>query len=75
LDSKDRRNLILLTKILQNLANQVEFGIKEEFLVCMNPLIISYQDRTIEYLTKVCAGRKEVKEYIFEQQNKIKKIS
>jgi hypothetical protein len=72
LTPKDRRNLILLTKILQNLANQVKFGIKEEFLSCMNEILDEYQTKTNEYLLNVCASRKEAKEHIIEQQNKVR---
>eukprot|EP01112_Ceratiomyxa_fruticulosa_P013951 TRINITY_DN3958_c0_g1_i1.p1 TRINITY_DN3958_c0_g1~~TRINITY_DN3958_c0_g1_i1.p1 ORF type:complete len:612 (+),score=150.03 TRINITY_DN3958_c0_g1_i1:172-2007(+) len=36
---KARRSLILVSKILQNLANQVEFGNKEEYMCIMNGFI------------------------------------
>eukprot|EP00026_Physarum_polycephalum_P005719 Phypoly_transcript_05756.p1 GENE.Phypoly_transcript_05756~~Phypoly_transcript_05756.p1 ORF type:complete len:548 (+),score=128.32 Phypoly_transcript_05756:134-1777(+) len=38
-DTKARRSLILVSKILQNLANQVEFGSKEEYMKIMNSFI------------------------------------
>eukprot|EP00301_Raphidiophrys_heterophryoidea_P027211 c9545_g1_i1.p1 GENE.c9545_g1_i1~~c9545_g1_i1.p1 ORF type:complete len:947 (+),score=211.06 c9545_g1_i1:256-3096(+) len=34
-----RRNLILITKTLQNLSNNVQFGQKEQFMVVMNPFL------------------------------------
>lgn len=39
LTKENRRNLTLVTKVLQNISNGVEFGKKEEFMVCMNSLI------------------------------------
>eukprot|EP00164_Ancoracysta_twista_P011249 GFYU01017277.1.p1 GENE.GFYU01017277.1~~GFYU01017277.1.p1 ORF type:complete len:997 (+),score=255.84 GFYU01017277.1:467-3457(+) len=48
-----RRNLILVTKIIQNLSNNVEFGTKEEFMVPMNEVIKNYSTRMKEYLTSV----------------------
>jgi len=38
-DTKARRSLILVSKILQNLANQVEFGSKEDYMCIMNSFI------------------------------------
>jgi hypothetical protein len=37
-----RRNLTLISKILQNLSNGLMFGSKEEYMTCMNPLIDKY---------------------------------
>jgi len=34
-----RRNLILVSKVLQNVANGVEFGLKENYLTPLNPFI------------------------------------
>jgi Ras GTPase-activating protein 1 len=39
------RNLKLISKTLQNLANLVEFGQKEQFMAVMNPFISEYQGR------------------------------
>jgi len=36
-----RRSLILITKVLQNLANEIEFGKKESYMVKMNDFINS----------------------------------
>lgn len=40
---KARRILVLLSKILQTIANEREFGDKEEYMMCMNPLCGEYQ--------------------------------
>ncbi|KAI8801315.1 hypothetical protein BJ742DRAFT_685193 [Cladochytrium replicatum] len=38
--SKDlRRGLVLITKVIQNLANDVLFGVKESFMADLNPLL------------------------------------
>jgi hypothetical protein len=34
-----RRTLTLMAKVLQNISNGVEFGAKEEFMICLNPFI------------------------------------
>ena len=34
-----RRNLVLITKLLQNLANNVSFGKKEAYMVPMNSFV------------------------------------
>eukprot|EP00761_Pharyngomonas_kirbyi_P000703 gb/GECH01000703.1/.p1 GENE.gb/GECH01000703.1/~~gb/GECH01000703.1/.p1 ORF type:complete len:754 (+),score=170.42 gb/GECH01000703.1/:1-2262(+) len=50
---KALRNLILVSKILQSMSNGVEFGEKEEYMVCMNGLV---QDLTIpmhDYITSL----------------------
>eukprot|EP00771_Trimastix_marina_P000920 gnl/Trimastix_PCT/1954.p1 GENE.gnl/Trimastix_PCT/1954~~gnl/Trimastix_PCT/1954.p1 ORF type:complete len:473 (+),score=92.72 gnl/Trimastix_PCT/1954:46-1419(+) len=52
--SMHRRNLSLLGKLLQNLANNVLFGAKEEYMVIVNPFIHTNRDRMIEYLEDVC---------------------
>ena len=48
-----RRNLTLITKLLQNLSNGVEFGKKEPYMTPMNSFINNNQKRMNEYLTKV----------------------
>lgn len=51
--SNVRRVLILVTKILQNLVNQVEFGEKETHMVCMNKFLQSNQKKCSEYYLKL----------------------
>jgi ankyrin repeat protein len=48
-----RRNLTLITKLLQNLSNNVEFGSKEQFMVPMNVFIERNRDRMTQYLTEL----------------------
>jgi ankyrin repeat protein len=48
-----RRNLTLVTKLLQNLSNNVEFGSKEQFMVPMNVFIDKNRDRMTQYLTEL----------------------
>jgi hypothetical protein len=51
IQSKDiRRGLVLVTKIIQNLANNVVFGGKEAFMVELNPFIVTNHDRVFEFL-------------------------
>jgi len=39
IDERDRRNLQLVGKVLQNLANQIRFGGKEGYMKVMNPFV------------------------------------
>ena len=39
LTAQNRRSLVLISKVLQNLANDVEFGEKESYMTVMNSLI------------------------------------
>eukprot|EP01088_Endostelium_zonatum_P017075 TRINITY_DN4868_c0_g1_i2.p1 TRINITY_DN4868_c0_g1~~TRINITY_DN4868_c0_g1_i2.p1 ORF type:complete len:948 (-),score=182.08 TRINITY_DN4868_c0_g1_i2:93-2936(-) len=45
-----RRNLVLITKILQNISNQIGFGIKEEYMCCMNDFIVKNITKVEEWL-------------------------
>lgn len=38
-----RRVLVLLSKILQTIANEREFGDKESYMMCMNNLCVEYR--------------------------------
>lgn len=49
-DARNRRTFTLLAKTLQNLANLVEFGNKEEYMVKMNNLIHSNIPKMINYV-------------------------
>jgi hypothetical protein len=48
-----RRNLTLITKILQNLASGVEFGKKEQFMTCLNSFIEEKQKSMNKYFDNV----------------------
>ena len=50
LSSKTRRGLVLATKILQNLANRVQFGQKEEYMSVANSFIEDNMARMRAYL-------------------------
>lgn len=43
ISDKQRRMLVLVSKILQTIANERTFGEKEEYMMCMNPLVNEYQ--------------------------------
>lgn len=48
-----RRALTLVAKILQNLANGVEFGGKEQFMVEFNPFVTNNAHRITEFLDRL----------------------
>lgn len=52
-DPKARRSLILVSKILQNLSNQVEFGAKEEYMYIMNPFITGNMDAMAKFVDEL----------------------
>ncbi|KAK2956501.1 putative neurofibromatosis type 1 [Blattamonas nauphoetae] len=48
-----RKNLIVITKVLQGLANGVEFGEKEEKMIVCNPLIRNHQNDMQKFLETI----------------------
>lgn len=48
-----RRNLTLLSKVVQNLSNNIPFGSKEEYMLPMNPFIEEYADKFKEFFQKI----------------------
>ncbi|KAG2393976.1 hypothetical protein C9374_003740 [Naegleria lovaniensis] len=48
-----QRNFILITKVIQNLANNVLFGNKERFMICMNDFLTQKKDVMREYLMSI----------------------
>ncbi len=48
-----RRNLTLITKLLQNLSNGIPFGSKEQYMTPMNSYIENNQDKMNSFLTKL----------------------
>jgi len=57
--ANSRRLLILITKVLQNLSNDVEFGAKEQYMVKMNdfiqtnrPKLLAFYDRLLKAPSK-----------------------
>jgi len=51
-----RRHLILVAKVIQNLANGIEFGNKEQFMVDLNPLILAYIFKIQNFLNELGFG-------------------
>ncbi|KAG2393224.1 hypothetical protein C9374_009801 [Naegleria lovaniensis] len=52
--SKQRRNLVLISKVVQQIANGFEFGAKETFMIPLNPLINEYIEKAKKFLVE-CA--------------------
>jgi hypothetical protein len=48
-----RRLLILITKVLQNLSNDVEFGTKEPYMAKMNDFIQSNRAKLTAFYEKL----------------------
>lgn len=48
-----RRQLVLVSKMLQNLANKVQFGGKEEFMAPLNPFIIDNAENLEKFYLKL----------------------
>jgi len=53
LSDRVRREVVLITKVLQNLANQVEFGAKEPFMAKLNSFIVSNRDELAKFYRQV----------------------
>ena len=51
IDQSGRRNLILVGKVLQNLANDTLFGAKEAYMVGMNPFMDSALQQLQRYVS------------------------
>ena len=51
--TEQRRMLVLVAKPLQNLANGVEFGAKEAFMIPLNALVTANRDRLDACLLQV----------------------
>lgn len=52
------RNLTLVAKSLQNLANMSEFGVKEAYMVAVNGTLTALRGGMTEYLDAVSVGRR-----------------
>ena len=44
------RSLVMVAKCLQNLANLVEFGVKESYMEVVNPFILKNKERMVVFL-------------------------
>ena len=48
-----RRALLLVSKVLQSLSNGVTFGVKEEFMMPLNHLLLSNRDKLANFIEKL----------------------
>eukprot|EP00736_Rhodelphis_marinus_P011867 Rmarinus@m.14082 len=55
---QSRRNLILISKLLQNLSNNVEFGDKEAYMFACNSFIFQYRDIVSKFLSEMAVDPK-----------------
>lgn len=53
-DETSKRTLTLVAKTLQNLANLVEFGEKESYMVFLNPFIIDNKKELKNFVDAIC---------------------
>eukprot|EP01102_Stenamoeba_stenopodia_P007655 TRINITY_DN215_c0_g2_i5.p1 TRINITY_DN215_c0_g2~~TRINITY_DN215_c0_g2_i5.p1 ORF type:complete len:512 (+),score=93.10 TRINITY_DN215_c0_g2_i5:214-1749(+) len=58
-DADFRRTLILITKLLQALSNNVEFGEKEPYMVCMNDFLLASRPKLAEFYSNILNGQSE----------------
>eukprot|EP00004_Rigifila_ramosa_P015635 TRINITY_DN3641_c0_g1_i1.p1 TRINITY_DN3641_c0_g1~~TRINITY_DN3641_c0_g1_i1.p1 ORF type:complete len:772 (-),score=190.44 TRINITY_DN3641_c0_g1_i1:95-2410(-) len=56
LSPENRRTLVLITKLIQNLSNNVPFGGKEEFMAPMNSFVEANSARMQAYLTRLAGN-------------------
>eukprot|EP01133_Synstelium_polycarpum_P007691 gene7691-9003_t len=49
-----KRNLVLLAKVLQNASNGVMFGVKEDFMTCMNSFVSDNKEKMTRYFKLIC---------------------
>lgn len=49
------RNLMLIAKCLQNLANLQEFGLKESWMEVVNPFILKNKSKVIRFVEEICS--------------------
>jgi len=54
-----RRNLVLITKVLQNLANEIVFGKKESYMLKMNDFITTNIPKLTQFYQKLLAVRED----------------
>jgi Rho GTPase-activating protein 1 len=58
-----RRNLVLISKVIQNLANSMEFGVKEEYMAPMNDYIKENQEKVNSFLQSVRLSNEEYEQH------------
>jgi len=53
------RSLVMIAKCLQNLANLVEFGVKESYMEVVNPFILKNKERMVVFLDHLSSVREK----------------
>ncbi|TRY67220.1 hypothetical protein TCAL_09809 [Tigriopus californicus] len=53
------RSLVMIAKCLQNLANLVEFGVKESYMEVVNPFIFKNKERMVVFLDHLSSVREK----------------
>ena len=56
LTSQQRRNLVLICKVLQNLSNDILFGKKEPFMIPLNDFLTSKRPIMLSLLDKLAVS-------------------
>jgi neurofibromin 1 len=59
-DEMSQRNLILLAKVLQNLANEVQFGSKEDYMTKLNDFISENINSLHIFLDSIAGSRETI---------------
>ena len=54
------RSLVMIAKCLQNLANLVEFGVKESYMEVVNPFILKNKERMVVFLDHLSVSIKRI---------------
>ena len=53
-DESSKRTLTLVAKTLQNLANLVEFGEKESYMIFLNTFILDHRKKFKRFVDEIC---------------------
>lgn len=63
-----RRNLILVTKVLQNISNGLQFGAKEKYMLPLNSITSTCIKKSEEFIRNCCLSPKEMSQARSEMQ-------
>lgn len=61
--SQTRRNLLLISKVLQNASNQVEFGEKEDYMAPLNKFVLEQAPKFQEFLLSLSPNDSEFEKF------------
>eukprot|EP00475_Leptophrys_vorax_P036837 TRINITY_DN62859_c0_g1_i2.p1 TRINITY_DN62859_c0_g1~~TRINITY_DN62859_c0_g1_i2.p1 ORF type:complete len:754 (-),score=190.32 TRINITY_DN62859_c0_g1_i2:38-2206(-) len=67
---KPSRNLVLVAKILQNIGNGIEFGTKEDYMMCMNDTVKRYIPDVQKFFQEFSSPPKDCFEVPFKSVDK-----